>query len=145
MEQFKMNNLNIMIIELLHELENDFDPKLSAVIDIPNYAEKIKNNAKIISYFDNGNLIAFIAFYCNDLETRIGFMSMLAVDKKNQGKGLAKNLIYSSIEFLKNENFHKYRLEVFKKNIKAINLYIKLGFKVISELDFSVIMELELN
>lgn len=140
-----MNNLSVMIVALLHELDKDFDPTLSSIINISNYAEKIKNNAKIMSYFDNGNLVAFIAFYCNDLETRIGFMSMLAVSKNNQGKGLARSLIKSSIDLLKNENFNRYRLEVFKTNNKAINLYKKMGFEVISELDFSLILELELK
>nr|WP_315142674.1 GNAT family N-acetyltransferase [uncultured Flavobacterium sp.] len=140
-----MNNLSTMIVELLHELDKDFDPTLSSIINISNYAEKIKNNAKIMSYFDKGNLVAFIAFYCNDLETRIGFMSMLAVSKNNQGKGLARSLIKSSIDLLKNENFNRYRLEVFKTNNKAINLYKKMGFEVISELDFSLILELELK
>lgn len=134
-----------MIVELLNELDTDFDPILSSVVDIKTYAEKIINNAKIITYFEKGRLVAFIAFYSNDLETKIGFMSMLAVNKNNQGKGFARSLINSSVDLLKKEDFNKYRLEVFKTNIKAIDLYQKIGFEVISEMDFSLIMELDVN
>lgn len=133
------------IIGLLSELSEEFNPPLSSVVDISSYTLKIVNNAKIISFHERGELIAFIAFYCNDMNDKIGYMSMLAVAKEMRGKGLAINLITSSIDVLKNEGFKIYRLEVYKSNIKAITLYERFGFAIISELIFSYVMELEFN
>jgi ribosomal-protein-alanine N-acetyltransferase len=136
---------NNRIIGLLSELSEEFNPPLSSVVDISSYTLKIVNNAKIISFHERGELIAFIAFYCNDMNDKIGYMSMLAVAKEMRGKGLAINLITSSIDVLKNEGFKIYRLEVYKSNIKAITLYERFGFAIISELIFSYVMELEFN
>lgn len=134
-----------MIRGLLNELNEEYNPPLSSVVNISSYTEKIINNAKIISYHEMGELIAFIAFYCNDLNYKVGYMSMLAVAKEKRGKGLAMNLINSSIDILKKEGFKKYRLEVYKSNVKAITLYEKFGFVIISEINFSCVMELEFN
>lgn len=51
----------------------------------------------------------------------------LAVDSSFQGLGIASKLLEYSFEKLKNKNFS---LEVKTKNIKAIKLYEKYGFKI---------------
>ncbi|PZP12619.1 MAG: N-acetyltransferase [Aliarcobacter butzleri] len=51
----------------------------------------------------------------------------LAVDSSFQGLGIASKLLEYSFEKLRNKNFS---LEVKTKNIKAIKLYEKYGFKI---------------
>ncbi|KLD98397.1 GNAT family N-acetyltransferase [Aliarcobacter butzleri] len=51
----------------------------------------------------------------------------LAVDSSFQGLGIASRLLEYSFEKLRNKNFF---LEVKIKNIKAIKLYEKYGFKI---------------
>ncbi|MDN5098834.1 GNAT family N-acetyltransferase [Aliarcobacter butzleri] len=51
----------------------------------------------------------------------------LAVDSSFQGLGIASRLLEYSFEKLRNKNFS---LEVKIKNIKAIKLYEKYGFKI---------------
>ncbi|MCG3691504.1 GNAT family N-acetyltransferase [Aliarcobacter butzleri] len=51
----------------------------------------------------------------------------LAIDINSQGLGIASKLLEYSFEKLRNKNFS---LEVKTKNIKAIKLYEKYGFKI---------------
>ncbi|WP_323669809.1 GNAT family N-acetyltransferase [Aliarcobacter butzleri] len=51
----------------------------------------------------------------------------LAIDINFQGLGIASKLLEYSFEKLRNKNFS---LEVKTKNIKAIKLYEKYGFKI---------------
>jgi ribosomal protein S18 acetylase RimI-like enzyme len=138
-------NLEIAISDLLYKLDNEFDPPLTSHLDIITYIKKIVANAKIVAIIEEGDLIAFIAFYCNDNINKIGYMSMLAVAKEKRGNGLAKNMINSAIENLKRKRFQKFRLEVYKTNINAIKLYQLNNFTIVEESDFSYIMELKIN
>lgn len=59
-------------------------------------------------------------------ETRI--IHVLAVHPRIFGRGVAKKLLSGAIEHCKNNNIKAIRLDVFKINIPAINLYKKTGF-----------------
>ena len=96
--------------------------------DIVKYVDKIEEYATIISIFNNDHLIALIAFYENDSNLDLAFLSMLAVRKDFKKMGIGKNLLNFSIKELKKKGFNNYGLEVRKDNINAIKLYEKYGF-----------------
>jgi len=62
------------------------------------------------------------------LDEKTALIECVAVDTKHQRKGIASTFIKSLIALSKYEN---YILEVIETNKKAINLYDKLGFKVV--------------
>ena len=62
------------------------------------------------------------------LTTTLGIM---IGDKSSWGKGYAKESMRIVIDFVFNElNFRKINLGVVKNNQEALNLYLKLGFKI---------------
>lgn len=125
-------SLELQIQELLKNIDNDFIPSLSSKINIEEYSKKIFNKATIFSTNKKGELIAFIAFYCNE-ELKVAYCTMIAVRKNEQNSGIGTNLIKSSIDYLKKKNFNSLTLEIYKTNIKAIDFYKKLGFKIEDE------------
>lgn len=58
----------------------------------------------------------------------------IAVDKKNQKKGIGKEILLISIQEMINNNVSEITLYVNKKNHPAYNLYSNVGFKIIGEL-----------
>jgi ribosomal protein S18 acetylase RimI-like enzyme len=138
------NTINFFLEEILFEVDREFSPALSAKTDIVEYVDKITSRAVIIPLFDQGRTAAFIAVYCNDYQTYIAYLTMLAVRKEYRSKGLGKLLVEAAIAYLKNLQFQKFRLEVLKSNDKARSLYDKLGFKVYQDKEDSLFMEMEL-
>lgn len=131
------------IVKLLHKLNNEMNFFLLSN-DIEVYVEKIIKNANIISYYKEGELIAFIAFYMNNNEEKKAFLTMLAVDTKFHSQGLGKMLLENSISVLKKNNYKIYELEVDKKNTKAKALYEKFGFVTVEEKDLKYFMRLNI-
>ena len=82
--------------------------------------------------------------YGNNIEDKIGYLSTIVVHKNYQGKKIAQNLIEEfKKECIKNKMV-AIKLYVYKDNVKAINLYSKLGFKKIEEqsnYDYNITME----
>ncbi|MCU0462529.1 MAG: GNAT family N-acetyltransferase [Bacteroidales bacterium] len=57
-----------------------------------------------------------------------------------QGKGLSKPLLEESLKFLKKKGF-QVKIEVHRKNLKAINLYKKAGFEYLGDYDVYIIRD----
>ena len=99
------------------------------------------NYDMLLSSFKTGRFNGFIA---EDEKTPIGFItySVIAPDadiesvyvkKEYRKKGVASALILAASGDIKRKGCEKIFLEVRESNLSAINLYVKCGFKKISE------------
>lgn len=93
------------------------------------YAEKIVSNARILSFRDQGVLVAFLAFYCNEPGSQVAYIATLIVRSDYRGNGLATRLIQDSRRYLEQSGFRKYCLEVDRTNYDAIAFYRSMKFE----------------
>ena len=63
----------------------------------------------------------------------IGWISMTGVHPKYRLRGVGNTIIVAGMNYLKGKNVSSVYLEVAENNLSARNLYLKLGFKKISE------------
>ena len=122
---------------------NDAREGIYISISVDSYLEKIEKNAVIHAYYDGNQLKGFIAYYANDF-LKGGYLTMILIDKVNQGKKLGKLLLECSIQDLKNKGFHTYSLEVLKKNQRAVSFYNKYGFEIDEDREDMWLMKLNL-
>lgn len=113
---------------LLRRAHEEALPSFPPPIDFSAYAKKVTGHARIAGLRADGTLVAFLAFYCNDPERRLAYMSMLLVRSDYRGRGLARRLVQQSLDYLTQAGFIVYRLEVGKDNREAIALYKAMGF-----------------
>lgn len=97
---------------------------------VDEYVEKIMRNANIITHSIQGQLAGFIAYYCNDPQRGLAFLTMLCVAPEHRGKGIGSNLISYSICDIKSKGFKRYELEVNENNLPALQLYKNAGFEI---------------
>ena len=130
---------------LLKAVDGDFQPPLSSSVNLAEYARKLCSKATIFSVHENGQLIALMAVYSNDLVSKIAYGPMFAVAHSHRACGLGTNLIKTTIDYLKKKGFKTFKLEVYKTNPRAITLYKRLRFVVVTETDKSVFVEINLS
>jgi len=108
-----------------------FFPKMFETTDLlMEYVEKLKNNAEIFEAYDDDALIGVVAVYLNNMQTKVGFITSVIVDKKYHRNGVANQLIKALISSEKLKLFRAIDLYVYKDNMIAINLYKKHGFTI---------------
>ncbi|HZW12298.1 MAG TPA: GNAT family N-acetyltransferase [Noviherbaspirillum sp.] len=129
------------ITSLLTQLDRDFYPAVSSRVVIPVYAEKLARDAMIFSVHDKGRMVAFIAVYCNDMDSRSAFTPMVAVAGEYRSNGVASSLIETAVRYVRKRGFKSFKLDVHNTNMKAIAMYQRLGFGVIGEKGDSLVME----
>ncbi|UFH59363.1 GNAT family N-acetyltransferase [Sulfurovum mangrovi] len=131
------------IYALLLKIKDYYIPSLSEqVSSLENYAEKLANNAQTFIAQDEGDDIGIVSMYCNDLETKVAFISTFGVKINYSGKNVAKELLNSALKHLNKIDFRIVNLEVNQYNERAIQFYKKNGFTVIEKRNNSYIMRL---
>ena len=89
------------LYDCLNFFNSYFTPTLKErVKDLESYANKLINNAKnyYIASSDNGDLIGFISFYCNNYNSKIAYLTQIAINKNFRKKGIGKKLLNLCIE-----------------------------------------------
>ena len=111
---------------------------------------KICNNrsdALLLGIFTNENSlhIGNIKFEKIDLVNKSATLGILIGDRSYRGKGIAREVIIVSILWLAdNYDIKTIKLGVDPNNLSALNLYLKIGFKIIEKSETGgYIMEVE--
>jgi ribosomal protein S18 acetylase RimI-like enzyme len=123
-----MQALREELMALMTRVLKSSDVPLLEPEGLEDYADKIARRASVLTYHDDGQLRGFIAFYCNDADTKIGFITMLMVDPAFRRKGLASVLMQAAIEAIRARGFGCCRLKVKTANFAAISFYERAGF-----------------
>ena len=116
------------IADHLRCCDADFVPTLSERVKILNYAQKIASKATRFEAWVNDTLVGLVVAYCNDQETRVGYITSVSVMKMWTGKGIAARLIDQCVAHAKAAGMRQIGLEVAADNMPAIELYKKSGF-----------------
>lgn len=132
------------ILKLLRDNNNKVDG-IYIQQELESYVDKLLISSKIIAAHENGAFQGFISYYKNDPENRLGYLSMLLINKNNQSKGIGAFLLKMAIEDLKHATYKIFQLEVLKSNNRAITLYTKFGFEIVQEKDEVYLMQLRLK
>lgn len=115
------------IEKTLKKFDNIFPINISEKINLKEYSHKLFKFAKTYKVFMNSECIGFISFYINE-NSKISYLTLLAIEKKFQGKGIGKMLIKLFEQISIENKMEIMELEVFNENKKAIKFYEKNGF-----------------
>lgn len=139
------------IQEFMEIVDEDFVPRFSTYVDIPEYLAKLENYAEILLATNLYEIMGMIAFYCNNMTDRLSYITYLAVRPNCRGRGVAKELLAKCIHMAKAKGMKSIQTRTWNGNVPVISLYEKYGFQKISECadraddSISVYLELDLN
>ncbi len=112
--------------------------------DLEVYLAKLAERAELLADSADGRCRGLVAYYCNDLETRQAFITLVVVDPRDRGTGLGRALVACVLSIAKQRGFTSCRLEVARTNQAAVDLYRAQGFRVAAERAHNYLMEIAL-
>ena len=119
----------IEIDNVIKECDEAFDNPVSKRSYYQELLKKITDHAMVLKAENlHKDCLGYIAFYANDIQKETAYITLLAVNKSYQGKGIGKKLLAMCEDIVKDMNFHNLRLEVHKDNKHAIKFYGNCGF-----------------
>ena len=118
------------VMSLLQRLDNFFCPPLSSRVDLDAYSEKLVSKASIDYILSGGREIAgLVAYYCNDAQSKVAYITYLGLLPEYQGKGMAGKLLEACMRRCKLQNMCRVIVHADETNDKAIGLYKSRGFE----------------
>ena len=127
--------------KFLIQEDSSFIERLSSRVNIEDYNNKIIKNATIYGVKVENDIVAIIAYYRNDYETNIAYLTYLCVNSKYRKNNLATKLLNIMVNDCIEKNFKIIRLETDKQNNIARKFYEKKGFIEYNEFNNSVFYE----
>lgn len=140
MQEFEFRQSTATLKDITDHLQlckEYFSPPLNTYTSIPEYALKIKSKAVTFEAWKHQELIGLVACYIN-LSEKIGYITNVSTIKKNQGTGIATNLLNTVFTYAAEQNLEKVQLHT--NSTVAQNFYSKLGFKIESQEDNRLLM-----
>lgn len=141
--EIKEDNLNT------DEEIQDFINEHSKIFrSVPYNIEKIrklkdKEGFKNIAIYDNGQMVANILLLIKEESgIKFGCLEDVFVSKDYRNKKLGEYLVTRALEYFKSIGLNESRLEVWSSNVRASNLYYKLGYKFMIESESSIGMSI---
>ena len=130
------------IAEHLSRCDSNFVPPLSDRIKLSDYAHKIVSKAVRCEGWATSELVGLVAVYCNDIESKVAYITSVSVLPEWQGVGLASELLGRCLRQVKELGFKSIELEVDKGNGSALRLYKRQGFEIDTVNNGAAIMRL---
>lgn len=109
--------------------------------NVDDYITKLVNNAEFVTAFHGETCQGFVAYYCNDLASRVAYITLVLVVPDYRGVGLGQSLVSFVLIHAKKKGFVQCRLEVSSNNEAALALYKKLGFRIIENRVNKILLE----
>lgn len=115
----------------LHRIDNRFTiPISSRQPSLEEYARKVMTFGEIVAVVVESQIVGAILFYCNDMENRVGYLALLAVEEEYENKGIGNCLVEESCRKCKRAEMRC--IGLYSDNPKAIAIYQKHGFEIMN-------------
>ncbi len=102
-------------------------------VDMDTYLAKLGAKAEIVSDSISGRCRGFVAYYCNDIQTKIAYITLVLVDPQDRGLGLGQALTIFVLNIARYRGFKACRLEVNKANQIAYKMYLTQDFYLVED------------
>ena len=120
------------LVNFLKEADNYIIPSLSTLVNIEEYAIKLKNYATLFAALDNSQIVGLSAVYVNKAPD-FSFCTYLCSLKPYQDDMVGIEVLMNSINYCKDYGSEAFRGEIRKANKPLWNLYKRLGFAIVEE------------
>ena len=123
------------LLAYLYKIDKELPVPLSVRCDIEEYASKVLKNGVVLGIEEAGELCSASLFYCNDMQSRVAYLTLLGSLSHCSGKGYASILLDASVSYSKDCGMNEFTLDTNITNNKAIGLYSRKGFVIDSVKD----------
>lgn len=123
-----MNKISIkQLLDFLKMVDGEFDPTLSAQVDLRAYSERLINEACLVNECgDNGEIYGLVVIYVNDKTNPNAYIPLVAVIPNKRNQGIAKRLVAKALSVARKAK--KESVGIHTNNSLAYSMYKHIGF-----------------
>ena len=116
------------VLSFLREVDYDFPVPVSSKTELSDLAEKYCKYGTLCCEYIGNRVLAMVAGYTENTPGDLGYISLVATCRESRGTGLASKLIKEFLLKASDCSLKGVHVYTHCNNVKAINMYQKLGF-----------------
>lgn len=128
--KFKRVKTEDEALKTLEEFSTTLKSLREGLIDKKEYAKKIVGNGNLLLLKDEDKVVAFCSFYCNDLQLKKAFLSLIAVKSNVEKRGYGSKILEECERYCRSQGMKYLQLEVYSDNKEAFAFYKKNKFEI---------------
>lgn len=118
-----------LFYEVLIEFEDCFPHLTEKVSSLSEYAQKVVRNGKVLLAMENETITGLCAFYDNNAETKVGYITLIGVRKDYRKRQVGKRLLEECEVIMQKNGMVYVKLEVDEDNVVAKRFYVHMGYQ----------------
>lgn len=118
-----------LFYNVLMGFEDCFPHLKEKVLSLREYAQKVVTYGHVLLAVENETIIGLCAFYDNDAETKVGYITLIGVQKDYRKRQAGKSLLAGCEELMRNHGMISAKLEVDDDNVAAKRFYVRMGYQ----------------
>lgn len=131
------------LLEFFYNTDDDFTIPLRTFLDLETYVRKLYIHASIYTCREDNKIVGVLCCYTN--RPPEAYISHICVAKAFQHQGIFSTLHKMLVSHCLEKSITSISLQVNKENTLAYNLYIALGYSIISQTDTQYTLQLSLQ
>ena len=116
------------ILRFLQRVDESFPVPLSRKTSLEALAQKLCEKATICYELDGEEVVCMVAGYTDNVVDDVAYISVVATLNRARGKGFATGCVSQFLKIAAQKGLRATHLYTDRKNEKAINMYLKIGF-----------------
>ncbi len=133
MIDYKKLNTPDEILDALNAFEACFPHLKEKISDLGAFSKKLSQNAEVYVSYEGQKLVGISCFYCNDVQTKIGYITLIGVLPELRGGGFGKAIFDFTAAVMRDKGMKSVRLEVDNDNLGAQKFYTRQGFAFVEQ------------
>ena len=122
----------LKLVEYIENVDDSFNISLSSRVNILNYARKMLQSGIVLAHIINGRIAGIIGFYCNNKESKNGYITIASLTMDSQKEGYnARDLFYATNLIAMKNGIEFFSCEAIDR--RAAMLYKRIGFTEICQ------------
>ena len=116
------------LMDFLKQVDDSFPVPISRKTNLHCYARKLFDKASFCCIRREGKVVSLACGYANEMNSGLGYISMIATLPEYRGRRFASLLLSDFIAICKGKGFKGVHLYAVETNVGAMMLYRKAGF-----------------
>lgn len=117
-----------LFYDVLIEFEDCFPHLTEKISSLSEYAQKVVCFGRVLIAVKNGNVVGLCAFYDNNQDLKIGYITLIGVKEEYRNCHIGQTLLLACEEMMRQSGMQSVRLEVDNDNEVATHFYICMGY-----------------
>lgn len=120
----------LRLVKYMEAMDQWFDPPIGSLVPLSGLVDKYLKFGKVLVILHDDQVLGMLAYYSNDMDARVGYISYVAIHPSLRGTGSAAMLMAECLRDMEASGMHTAHVRCDVSRPGIVGFYRNAGFHV---------------